>query len=274
MPAPARTAAAHPQSAVQDGAEMTPAETGAFIGSVALSPGGVPGVVVGGAIGFAAGMLVEAVDDVRSRVTKAYATIVKNEERAAAQQQHARETLEAIETISVCAESDVEAEALSRQLGEFLLRPANRRCADCAAQLQKRSDAWISTNLGVVLCINCAAAHRSLGTSISRIKSPVFDRCEASAIVELLTRGNDHAVAMYYHTPPSRMLRANSPMLERQAHAREKYVRMRWATAEARSARQAQLETYRAAKKKQPVRKRKETSRRDSQQPMPSLSSE
>lgn len=157
--------------------------------------------------------------------------------------------LQAIETISVSGAADAEEAArLSAALGAFLERPPNKRCADCAARLKAKSDAWVSTNLGVVLCVKCAAAHRSLGTAVSRVKSPVYDTWDASVATELLEKGNERAAAMFYFTQPPSKPKPDCAMEERRAHAREKYVRMRWATAEARSERQAQLAKGRSRK--------------------------
>lgn len=231
-----------------DATEMSASETGAFFGSVVMSPGGVPGVLVGGALGFAAGMLVETVGEVRAKVATAYRAVLRSEERAVAQQQHARSTVGAIETISVSSEDPAQAEAVAMQMSDFLERPANRKCADCAARLLKRSDAWVSTSLGVVLCVECAAAHRHLGPSVSRIRSPVFDRWDVPSAQRLLEQGNDVAGRTFYNgTTPARMPRPDSPGAERRAHAREKYVRMRWAAPEVRHARQAQMASSRAA---------------------------
>ena len=60
---------------------------------------------------------------------------------------------------------------LGQALVDFLDRPCNRRCADCAARIGHRNEAWASVNLGVVVCVDCAAVHRGLGVSTSRIKS-------------------------------------------------------------------------------------------------------
>jgi hypothetical protein len=239
--------------------EMSASETGAFFGSVVLSPGGVPGVLVGGAIGFAAGMLVETVGEVRSKVSTAYRAVLRSEERAVAHQAHARSTVGAIETISVSSDDPAEASALASQLGDFLLRPPNRRCADCAAKLVKRSDAWVSTSLGVVLCIECAAAHRHLGPSVSRVKSPVFDKWDVPTVQQLLEKGNDVAARTFYNgSTPARVPRPDSPEPERRAHAREKYVRMRWAAPEVRDARQALMAQSRAAAEARAGGKRKD----------------
>ncbi|KAI1737001.1 ArfGap-domain-containing protein [Xylaria scruposa] len=49
--------------------------------------------------------------------------------------------------------------------------PGNNVCADCGA----RNPSWASWNLGIFLCMRCAAIHRKLGTHISKVKSLSMD---------------------------------------------------------------------------------------------------
>jgi len=76
-------------------------------------------------------------------------------------------------------------------LKTFSLQPQNQRCADCNEDGDVMKRGWISTNLGVFVCINCAGIHRSLGTHISQILSlelDVFDNIEV--IEHVLKIGN------------------------------------------------------------------------------------
>ncbi|KAF9886397.1 hypothetical protein FE257_011542 [Aspergillus nanangensis] len=49
--------------------------------------------------------------------------------------------------------------------------PGNDRCADCHAM----NPGWASWNLGIFLCMRCAALHRKMGTHISKVKSLSMD---------------------------------------------------------------------------------------------------
>ncbi|XP_068164232.1 arf-GAP with Rho-GAP domain, ANK repeat and PH domain-containing protein 2 isoform X2 [Antennarius striatus] len=68
---------------------------------------------------------------------------------------------------------------------------ANRSCADCRAPRPE----WASVNLGVVICKRCAGQHRSLGPSISKVRSLKMDSSIwSNALVELfLEVGNKKA---------------------------------------------------------------------------------
>lgn len=53
---------------------------------------------------------------------------------------------------------------------------------------------WVSTNLGVFLCINCAGVHRSLGTHLSVILSLELDEWTDPNVIEhVLHIGNKTA---------------------------------------------------------------------------------
>ena len=49
--------------------------------------------------------------------------------------------------------------------------PSNQFCADCKAP----DPDWSSINLGIVVCIECSGIHRSLGVSVSKVRSLPLD---------------------------------------------------------------------------------------------------
>lgn len=62
---------------------------------------------------------------------------------------------------------------------------ANPACADCNAA----NPEWISLNLGIVICTQCAAIHRTLGPQISQVRSLVNDRnCLSASSFALLNQ--------------------------------------------------------------------------------------
>jgi len=63
--------------------------------------------------------------------------------------------------------------ARAEALGQ--LRSLEAPCADCGAARAE----WLSANLGVLVCLECAGCHRSMGTHVSKMRSLVLDACDA-----------------------------------------------------------------------------------------------
>ncbi|KAI0864352.1 ArfGap-domain-containing protein [Xylaria cubensis] len=64
--------------------------------------------------------------------------------------------------------------------------PGNNVCADCGA----RNPSWASWNLGIFLCMRCAAIHRKLGTHISKVKSLSMDSWTSDQVEGMKRMGN------------------------------------------------------------------------------------
>lgn len=92
------------------------------------------------------------------------------------------------------------------RLKSFSQEPQNRECADCGDTGESMSRTWISTNLGVFLCINCAGmkpsacahsyqgVHRELGTHISNVMCLELDVWDNNDLIEhILKIGNSLA---------------------------------------------------------------------------------
>ncbi|KAL1957521.1 hypothetical protein VTO42DRAFT_5747 [Malbranchea cinnamomea] len=71
--------------------------------------------------------------------------------------------------------------------------PGNDRCADC----QARNPGWASWNLGVFLCMRCAALHRKLGTHVSKVKSLTMDSWTSEQVENMKKMGNVAANKIY-----------------------------------------------------------------------------
>ncbi|XP_070785719.1 arf-GAP with Rho-GAP domain, ANK repeat and PH domain-containing protein 2 [Enoplosus armatus] len=99
---------------------------------------------------------------------------------------------------------------------------ANRSCADCRAPQPE----WASINLGVVICKKCAGQHRSLGPSISKVRSLKLD-CSiwSNALVELfLEVGNKNANSFWAaNLPLEEELYAGASTEQRATFIRRKY---------------------------------------------------
>lgn len=69
-----------------------------------------------------------------------------------------------------------EAVAASRvRVAALLALDGNERCADCNA----REPIWCSVNIGVFVCLACAAVHRGIGTHITMCVARDAMRCDA-----------------------------------------------------------------------------------------------
>lgn len=49
---------------------------------------------------------------------------------------------------------------------------------------------WLSTNFGIIVCIECSGSHRELGVHISRIQSLTLDRLSTSQLLLARHMGN------------------------------------------------------------------------------------
>lgn len=64
--------------------------------------------------------------------------------------------------------------------------PGNNRCIDC----DDPNPQWASISYGVVLCLYCSASHRSLGVSVSKVRSLAMDSWSHVEILAMLEGGN------------------------------------------------------------------------------------
>ncbi|XP_023276619.1 arf-GAP with Rho-GAP domain, ANK repeat and PH domain-containing protein 2 isoform X2 [Seriola lalandi dorsalis] len=99
---------------------------------------------------------------------------------------------------------------------------ANRSCADCRAPQPE----WASVNLGVVICKKCAGQHRSLGPSISKVRSLKLDSSIwSNELVELfLEVGNKNANSFWAaNLPLEEDLHSGASAEQRATFTRRKY---------------------------------------------------
>ncbi|XP_028179585.1 arfGAP with SH3 domain, ANK repeat and PH domain-containing protein isoform X4 [Ostrinia furnacalis] len=105
--------------------------------------------------------------------------------------------------------------------------PGNQVCADCGSS---NDPTWLSTNFGVIVCIECSGSHRELGVHISRIQSLTLDRLSTSQLLLARHMGNQMFNEVMENTLDDRdKLTPESTMEERLRFIREKYVYRAWA---------------------------------------------
>jgi len=114
-------------------------------------------------------------------------------------------------------------------LTDALARPENKACADCGV----RGASWASVNLGVFVCMECAAIHRKIGVHISVVKSTTLDTWKPKWIETCTKVGNRIATDYYEHKLPVNFPRPGQPggtPLSMEEWIRSKYERMDYAS--------------------------------------------
>ncbi|XP_029635615.1 arf-GAP with SH3 domain, ANK repeat and PH domain-containing protein 2 isoform X4 [Octopus sinensis] len=66
--------------------------------------------------------------------------------------------------------------------------PGNKTCCDCGAP----DPEWLSTNLGILICLECCGIHREVGVHISRTQSIVIDELGTSQLLLARAVGNSN----------------------------------------------------------------------------------
>ena len=80
----------------------------------------------------------------------------------------------------------VDNEIRDKVMEKILAKPGNQTCFDCGSKAPK----WSSPYLGIVICYECAAKHRSYGTHISFVRSTDLDKWNRKQLKSLELTGN------------------------------------------------------------------------------------
>uniref|UniRef100_A0A8C8E004 ArfGAP with SH3 domain, ankyrin repeat and PH domain 1b n=1 Tax=Oryzias sinensis TaxID=183150 RepID=A0A8C8E004_9TELE len=136
-------------------------------------------------------------------------------------------------------------EDLTKAIIEEVLRmPGNEVCCDCGAADPK----WLSTNLGILTCIECSGIHREMGVHISRIQSMELDKLGTSELLLAKNVGNSSFNEIMEGNLPSPSPKPNpsSDMTVRKEFITTKYVDHKYARKTCTSASAKMIELFEA----------------------------
>uniref|UniRef100_A0A1A8SED4 ArfGAP with SH3 domain, ankyrin repeat and PH domain 1b n=1 Tax=Nothobranchius rachovii TaxID=451742 RepID=A0A1A8SED4_9TELE len=136
-------------------------------------------------------------------------------------------------------------EDLTKAIIEDVLRmPGNEFCCDCGAAEPK----WLSTNLGILTCIECSGIHREMGVHISRIQSMELDKLGTSELLLAKNVGNSSFNEIMEANLPSPSPKPNpcSDMTVRKEFINAKYVDHKYAKKTCTSAAAKMIELFEA----------------------------
>uniref|UniRef100_A0A671QTK8 Arf-GAP with SH3 domain, ANK repeat and PH domain-containing protein 1-like n=1 Tax=Sinocyclocheilus anshuiensis TaxID=1608454 RepID=A0A671QTK8_9TELE len=141
-------------------------------------------------------------------------------------------------------------EDLTKTIIEDVLRmPGNEVCCDCGAPEPK----WLSTNLGILTCIECSGIHREMGVHISRIQSMELDKLGTSELLLAKNVGNssfNEILEGILPSPSPKPTPSNMTELQtlRKEYINAKYVEHRFARRTATTATARQGDLYEAVR--------------------------
>ena len=122
----------------------------------------------------------------------------------------------------------------NRRFLDLRRRPGNERCAECHAM----DTSWLVIDYGVMICLQCAGAHRGLGTHISKVRSTELDNFTHAEFEWIEALSNAKSALLYEAALPPTMRRpsVSAPDVIRRWWLRQKYDELLFTAGQNRTA--------------------------------------
>ncbi|XP_018012440.1 arf-GAP with SH3 domain, ANK repeat and PH domain-containing protein 2 isoform X2 [Hyalella azteca] len=113
-------------------------------------------------------------------------------------------------------------ELQQRIISYVLALPGNNHCCDCNGT---NDVTWLSTNYGIVVCIECSGIHRDMGVHVSRIQSLTLDKIGTAQLLLARHLGNTLFNRIMEASEHINKPAPSSSMEERREFIQSKYLR-------------------------------------------------